>query len=170
MENRFLISSIDNVSSYVVGVFMSLVKRINNLRNLISSIKIAYQNINPNLSDFMIDMSSKRRNIPANIRRNINNRLFDLGDYFDKLPVDDIFNILKEYDVYPIQEDGTHWSGLLLGSEACGSDAARKQFASIDLVFKSDKYGGIYILANNYLVLRWCTMPSGRYELLVRVS
>lgn len=115
-----------------------------------------------------VDFNLKEKNLPASIRRKINNALHDLGNYHQDIPLTEIFDICDNNGVIAIQEDGTRWSGLLLGNAVCGSEKARSQNALIHLALKE---GDAYIPTSNALNISWCTMePSGRYEVVCYVG
>lgn len=127
-----------------------------------------HQNMNPNAPNFAVDIRGKSKSIPANIKRKLNNALHDLGNYHVKIPNEQIFNICKQNGVVPLQEDGTEWSGFLLGNAECGSEKAKNQRVNFELAFKTEE--GIYIPANNVLSLSWCTMNSGKYEVVCYIG
>jgi hypothetical protein len=85
--------------------------------------------------------------------------------FLEKIPLNDIFDALKQIGVHAVQEDGTPWSGFLTGGAECGSRDAEKQRANLDLVRTDD---GTPL--NNTLVLMWCKMQSGNYEVVSYVS
>jgi hypothetical protein len=81
-----------------------------------------------------------------------------------QIPLDDIFDALKQIGVHAVQEDGTPWSGFLTGGAECGSQEAAKQRALLSLV----RDDGTPL--NNVLTLMWCKMQSGNYEVVAYVS
>jgi len=83
---------------------------------------------------------------------NVNKLLNILGKtYFPAIPLDLIFAIVETgFENKIIDEDGTPWSGLLLGDN---SHTAFK--------IKNIKYT---------LFLSWYKMPSGNYEIVAYVS
>ncbi len=117
--------------------------------------------------DLMVDMASDRKSIPSNIKRVLNHEIHAIGNYHSQIPLDKIKEILKTNSVIMVQEDGTPWSGFLMGKAECGTEDAKKQYADIDLAFKKDNN---YILSNNTLHVSWCLMPSGRYEVVCYIS
>lgn len=95
----------------------------------------------------------------------INKRIADISsNYHEKIPLDDIFAALREFQVSPVQEDQTPWSGMLLGGKECGHPEAVKQRATIDLMRNGQ------VLNHSDLLLMWCKMPSGKYEIVSYVS
>jgi len=126
------------------------------------------QSISPDAPNFAVDIRKKGKSIPANIRRKINNAIHDLGNYHQEIPLQNIFDICKQYDIVPLQEDGTVWSGFLIGGKECGSEEAKDQIAHFDLAIRGE--GGKYIPANNMICLTWCKMTSGKYEIVCYVS
>jgi hypothetical protein len=89
----------------------------------------------------------------ANTRKNrVNKFLNILGKhYFTEIPLDKIFAFVETgFESKIIDEDGTPWSGLLLG------DNSRTTFK-----IENIKYT---------LFLSWYKMPSGNYEIVAYVS
>jgi hypothetical protein len=89
----------------------------------------------------------------ANTRKNrVNKFLNILGKYyFTEIPLDKIFAFVETgFESKIIDEDGTPWSGLLLG------DNSHTTFK-----IKNIKYT---------LFLSWYKMPSGNYEIVAYVS
>ncbi|MCK9458360.1 MAG: hypothetical protein M0R80_01800 [Proteobacteria bacterium] len=85
--------------------------------------------------------------------------------FHDKIPLSPIFAVLEKLGYQAVQEDGTPWSGMLVGGGECGSEQSRSQVANIDIVRKEDNTP-----MNNALYLSWCKMPSGRYEVVAYIS
>ena len=126
------------------------------------------QNHNPDAPDFAVDSRLPMKAIPASVRKSINGRIHDLGNYHTQIPLQDIFDICKDYDVIAIQEDGAKWSGFLVGGGECGSDKAQDQHAEFDLAIKLDDE---FVPAKNNIILTWCVMHgSGRYEIVCYIS
>jgi len=86
-------------------------------------------------------------------------------DYHQNIPFQQIKEVIEKYGYQLVQEDGTPWSGFLMGGAECGSPEASRQRATIDIVRKEDK-----MPMRNSLVLIWCKMPSGSYEITAHVS
>jgi len=86
-------------------------------------------------------------------------------DYHKQIPFRQIQEVIDKYGYQLVQEDGTPWSGFLMGGAECGSAEASQQQATIDIVRKED---GMQM--RNSLVLMWCKMPSGSYEVTAYVS
>ena len=125
------------------------------------------QSVNPDAPDFAVDPRGKSKSIPSNIRKRINNAIHDLGNYHVQIPLQNIFDICKQNGVVALQEDGTPWQGLLAGGAECGTEKARNQNAKFDLAVRVE---GNYVPADNLIVLNWCKMPSGKYEVVCYVS
>lgn len=85
----------------------------------------------------------------------VNDYLHSIGlEYHNAIPLDDIFSVLRANGFEPVQEDGTAWSGLLLGKDGT---------ARIEL----KNAGG----PTRWLVLTWHKMQvSGRFELVGYIS
>ena len=85
------------------------------------------------------------------------------------VPIARLFDVLKNEFVFPIQEDGTKWSGFLLGSKECGTEEARNQHANIPLVTTAKD--GSFTLTTSYLYLSWCTLHnSNKFEVVCYIS
>lgn len=126
------------------------------------------QNVNPDQSEFWIDPRKKNSAIPQAIKNKINKRIHDLGNYHTEIPLGTIFDICKEYGVVALQEDGTKWSGFLIGAKECGSEEARNQHVIFNVAFRTE--GGAYMPTRNGLSLSWCKMHSGKYEIVSYLS
>ena len=86
--------------------------------------------------EILVDMSQKRVPLFGGVKNKINSELNALGDHFSQIPLDTIQNILKKYNIYLLQEDGTPWSGFLVGGKNCGEDGAEEQRATFDMAIK----------------------------------
>lgn len=82
--------------------------------------------------------------------------------YFDKIPLQDIFDILDKYDIVPLQEDNTEWDGFLTGREG---------EAFIEMAPKNTLDNDMYTpYTNAGLKITWYKIKSGKYEVLCYVS
>lgn len=79
-----------------------------------------------------------------------NREINKLGIYHPLIPLFHIFEIVRAHIGEVVQEDGTPWSGLLLGDDSSAN----------------------FDIENSRLVLRvmWHKMPSGNYEITAYVS
>jgi len=126
------------------------------------------QRINPDAPNFAVDIRDKSIKIPQRSRKTINDALYDLGNYHTEIPLQSIFDICRKENVIAIQEDGTPWSGFLTGGAECGSEKAKNQNAKFDLAIQG--VDGEYVPAENMIILNWCKMQSGKYEIVCYVS
>jgi hypothetical protein len=86
----------------------------------------------------------------------INLLLTELGNYHGSIPLDRIFAIVRDYGFEPIQEDGTSWSGLLLGRES-----------RTTIPLRDESSGKV----SRWLALSWYKMDkTGRFEVVTYVS
>jgi hypothetical protein len=118
-----------------------------------------------------VDFNQRARSLPSFIRSKINNRLHQLGSYHNQIPLQTIFDILEEYHVIPLQEDGTKWSGFLLGEAPCGTPESHNQNAHFPLGIQVPD--GSYQIATSFLHLSWCIIsehPRKRYEIVCYVG
>ena len=125
------------------------------------------QNVDPDASNFAVDLRSNGKSIPNSIRVPINKALARLDNYQKEIPIDEIFDILRQNNVVVLQEDGTKWSGFVTSQGECGSDKANQEPMKFQLAYS---FKGRYVLANNYLIMTACTMPSENIEIVCYVS
>lgn len=117
-------------------------------------------------------MGSEKRtagsNLNSGIIKKINDELFKIStgsgndnEYYAKIPLKKVFDVLKKYKVHAVQEDGTPWAGFLAGREGK---------AKIDLApyIDDDTAGEMY--ENTLLYLSWHRMDSGNYEVIVYLT
>ena len=118
---------------------------------------------NPDLS---IPPGKVQKSLTARERNLVNKQIHQITQgYHDKIPLQGLFDALKNIGIEAVQEDGTKWTGMLMGGKECGHPEAAKQRANIDLV----RIQGRTPL-NNSLFLTWCKMQSGKYEVVSYVS
>ena len=112
-----------------------------------------------------LEMASSKSLTTAE-KRKANNKIHAItSGYHEKIPLSSIFDALTEIGVHAVQEDGSPWSGMLVGGAECGDERTRDQVINFELVRTSD---GTHL--NNSLYLSWCKMPSGKYELTCYLS
>ena len=111
--------------------------------------------------DFMVDMGGRGVRLPANIRKQVGNDLWKYTHnvYWEAIPLDDIFDDLAQYGLVPVQEDGTPWSGFLVGREG-----------QAHIPFAREVDGVWQVVNNSVLFLNWYKMESGRYELVMYLT
>lgn len=86
------------------------------------------------------------------LRNRVNRELRPYNrNYFDAIPLGDIFEVVRRNIGEVIDIDGLPWQGLL-----CGEDGR------CNFQIRGFRCGFLY--------LTWHTMPSGRYEIVVYVS
>jgi hypothetical protein len=78
--------------------------------------------------------------------------------YFANIPLTELLDICRNYEVYPIQEDGTLWEGFLAG---------RKGAANISLAIQ---HGTEMVVAKNVLAINYYKMESGNWEVIAYIS
>ena len=101
--------------------------------------------------------------ISTTIRNKVNDYLAEIGRQpLDKIPLNDIDKMLRQYGYLLVNEDGTEWSGFLTGREGR---------ANIDIgVFSSPKDGMYPMVGNAMLVLTWHKFATGRWEVVAYIS
>ena len=106
-----------------------------------------------------------RKSLSPKIKKKVNKALYTLttNKHFDSIPLNDIKRILEQADLILLQEDGTPWSGFLLGDNATASivvgdknDVVKSYGDSIIAVYRP--------FTNISLQLSWYRMPSGKFE------
>ena len=107
----------------------------------------------------------KNSKLLSNVRHKINRELTKLtvNKYFEKIPLKDISDILKNYGVTILMEDQTKWSGFFAGADA------RDTF-DLGYIESEDTNGRHTVIDNSSLVMSWHKMPSGRYEIVAYVG
>ena len=118
--------------------------------------------------EILVNMLQKRVPLFGGIKNKINSELDGLGNYFIKIPLGTIQDILKKYNIYLVQEDGTAWSGFLMGNKGCGEDGAEAQKATFDMAIKDGE--NKYSLLKCWLTISWCKLDSGKYEIIKYIS
>ncbi len=91
----------------------------------------------------------------------VNKVLTKLPVYWDYIPFKEICEELKKFDLIPIQEDNTAWSGLLCG------DSQQELFTLGHFLEDADFYIPIEKTA---LSLSWYNMGNNRYEILAYLT
>jgi len=97
-------------------------------------------------------------------RDRINSKLNELtrNNYFLRIPLSIIFDILEEEEVVPLQEDNTEWAGILSG------DKGRLMIRLAPAISRHGEFYTPYV--NAALNIHWHKMESGRYEVIAYVS
>lgn len=128
-----------------------------------------HQNLYPQADNFAVDMMAKKQSLPATIKNRINKSIHTilLNKHFESIPLKEIMDACETQDVIVLQEDGTKWGGFLTGGAECGSKEAESQHALFELAYKKDD---AYYITKNALSMTWCTMHSGKYEIVAYVS
>ena len=112
--------------------------------------------------DYIIE--AKRMILKANIKKKISKELHNLTTpknktvFFKKIPLQDIFDILKKYGIIVLQEDRREWSGLLLG--VTGS-----VYFDVAPIASKDDNDAYIPFSNAILALQWYKLSSGKYEI-----
>lgn len=91
----------------------------------------------------------------------VNKILTKLPVYWDYIPFKEICDELKKFNLIPIQEDDTAWSGILCG------DSQQELFTLGHYLENADFYVPV---KNTFLSLSWYNMGNGRYEILTHLT
>lgn len=117
----------------------------------------------------MVDMNAKPNPMPSKLKNTLQNEVHRIlkPTYFEQIPLKDIFDVFAANGVMAVQEDGTKWSGMLVGGKGCGEDGAESQRADIELAIKN---GPWWKITTSALSITWCKMPSGKMEVIGYIS
>lgn len=91
----------------------------------------------------------------------VNKELCKFPTYWNYIPFKEICEILKKYDLIPIQEDNSEWSGFLCG------DSQQELFTLGHFLEDADFYVPV---EKTCLSLSWYNMGNGRYEILTYLT
>lgn len=102
-----------------------------------------------------------RNCIKANLKKKLNRAISELlkPTYFNGIPLGQIFNLMEEHGIVPLQEDNTKWSGFLCG-------ASGECFFELAPADSKDENGMYKPYTNTGLRMTWYEMRSGRYEVI----
>jgi hypothetical protein len=126
------------------------------------------QNSNPDEPHFAVDTRNKNVAISPSAKSAITKVLHALGkEYYQRIPLDEIFGVCKANGVVPLQEDGTEWSGFMSSQGPCGSDNANREPIRMELATQTPEG---YMPAKNELIMTICTMASGNLEFVGYLS
>ena len=113
-------------------------------------------------------IEAKRITLNSSIKKKINKDITNLTTpknktkFFDKIPLQTIFDILLKYNIVALQEDFTKWDGFLTGASAT---------VDFDIAPISTKEGMVYQpFTNASLRLQWYKMETGRYEITAYIG
>lgn len=89
--------------------------------------------------------------------------------YFKAIPLKEISDVLKKYNVILLQEDGTEWDGFLIG----GVDKTEQVYFDLGWMDKVDTKTGVVRyerIPDSMLALSYYKMPSGKYEVIAYLT
>lgn len=101
--------------------------------------------------------------------RNLLNRAVNAalpGNYYDGIPIEDMQEALKLEGYVLLQEDGTKWSGMFLGSEG-------EAFLEMGKLSEGRMVNGLATykpVSNSGLRMTWYKMGSGKYEIVKYIT
>jgi len=123
-------------------------------------ITIKTENYIKKISQQMVDMSTKPlvdNKLKSQLQKAVNAVL--KPTFFDQIPLQQISDALKQMNVRLLQEDGTDFSGFLMGEKECGTPEASNQHTEFQLALGNQ-------LLKCALMLSWCRMGSGKMEVI----
>ena len=99
------------------------------------------------------------------VRSQCNESLHKLGlSLHDKIPLNELFEILKSAGLVPLMEDRTYWQGMLVGKSG-------RAYLEMGWFGSSDDEGVYHdVIANSNLVIMWHRFETGNYELVSYLS
>jgi len=86
--------------------------------------------------------------------------------YFSQIPLSDICQILNKYNLVILQEDDTEWSGFLCG----GVKKTEQVYFDLGWLNTLDQHKRYEKVKQSSLALSYFKMPSGKYEVLARLT
>ena len=104
----------------------------------------------------------------SSAKRKINTQIskFLKPTYFDKIPLQPLFDILEDFNLVPLQEDYTYWDGFLLGGVK-KTERVEFRLGVKDLVDDKKRYP---VITNAELLLSYYKMESGKYEIIAYIG
>lgn len=128
------------------------------------------QSNEPDAPDFAVDLRGKKFSIVAGKKSRANRRISEIcRNHYPRIPWDEIVAAMKAENIVPLQEDGTKWAGMIGSQGECGSAKASQAPMRFALCWKLDATGE-YVMANNFLIMTACTMPSNNLEIVAYIS
>ena len=104
-----------------------------------------------------VKMSGRGAAVPAPIKTRVKNELYAIGQKsWQSIPLDQILWALRKNGLMALQEDGTEWSGMLMGLKECGDPDANTQRVSWPVAMQSANDAGEWIMTNTAVQLSWC--------------
>ncbi len=116
-------------------------------------------------TEYLSEVGTKKLNtVSAPVKRKISTDLTKLlkPTYFNKIPLDPIFDVLKKHGLVPLQEDNTEWDGFLVG----GVDKTEQVYFTLGWIESKDNRNRYQPVTNTRLALSYYKMPSGKYEII----
>lgn len=103
----------------------------------------------------------------AKTRSQLNNALHRAlpGNYYDGVPIDELQDALKAEGYVLLQEDGTPWSGMFLGS-----GEALLEMGKLDYGRELNGLATYKPVPNSGLRMTWYQMPSGKMEIVKYIT
>ncbi len=119
----------------------------------------------------MIDIKENKKPKLGGSVKSFLNRKFDgltINQFFDKIPVQEIMDILTIRNLVILQEDNTAWDGEAIGNKYQGKRLFKLAYKGSAV---KDAMHNVYTpIGNAKLVLTWYRMPTKRYEVVVYVG
>ncbi len=104
-----------------------------------------------------VKMNGRGAAVPAPVKTRVKNQLHDIcKKTWQSIPLDEILWTLKKNGLMALQEDGTEWSGMLMGTKECGDPEANNQRVSWPVAMQSPEDCDIWIMTNTAVQLSWC--------------
>jgi hypothetical protein len=106
--------------------------------------------------------------VTTKTRKSLNNALRSAlpGNYYNGIPIGEMQEALRKEGYVLIQEDGTKWSGMFLGSEG----EAFLQMGKLDQGRNLNGQATYKPVSNSGLRMTWYEMPSGKMEIVKYIT
>jgi hypothetical protein len=116
----------------------------------------------------VVNLSARRRAIGSTAKNRANRSIHELTKKLcDAIPLKGIFDALVANGMIPVDDDGSQWSGMLIGGRDCGDPEGASQRADISLAAVLPDY--TVFPANVMLHISWCKIGD-RYEVTAYVG
>lgn len=113
-------------------------------------------------------VEKKLTRLSSSLKKTINKELGKLLDkqYFTKIPLNDVFGILKKNGIVALQEDNTEWSGFLTG----GTKKTEQVYFDLGFLESPLPNNRYEVIKNAMLAFSYYQMPSGKWEIIAYIT
>lgn len=112
-------------------------------------------------------LGQKARRLDPGLRRKLNDRISDIAQGYQRsIPLDAIADLLRQYGLVLLQEDGTEYSGILTGRDG----TALIRIGWLDSAYDQHTIQAYEPIPNSALSLSWHKMETGTWETVAYLS